>query len=72
MKDPSSIQFQNIARYKVGSADIVCGMYNAKNSYGGYVGFKEFIVMDNTIFIREEKNPAVFDDAAKFFCQNKN
>ena len=34
LKDPESAKFQNIKGY--------CGEVNAKNSYGGYTGFKPF------------------------------
>lgn len=38
LKDPASAQIE-ITNHK---GDAVCGRYNAKNSYGGYVGFKFF------------------------------
>lgn len=38
-KDPDSAKFRNI-RVVRGS---VCGEVNAKNSYGGYVGYKRFV-----------------------------
>lgn len=43
LKDPDSAKFQNlrIADYEGGK--VVCGELNAKNSYGGYVGFKRFV-----------------------------
>lgn len=40
LKDPLSVQFRDI---KVNSAGDVCGQYNAKNSYGGYGGFEDFM-----------------------------
>jgi len=40
LKDPLSIQYRNITKNQQGS---VCGEYNAKNSNGGYVGFKYFM-----------------------------
>ncbi len=40
-KDPASAQFM---WGPVKNAKIYCGKVNAKNSYGGYVGFKRFIV----------------------------
>lgn len=43
LKDPSSAQFRNIYISKK-TDDVVCGEVNAKNSYGGYNGFKTFIV----------------------------
>lgn len=41
-KDPASVQFQNMKTYRVDTDMTVCGEYNAKNSLGGYVGFKPF------------------------------
>ncbi|WP_312183113.1 hypothetical protein [Massilia timonae] len=38
-KDPDSAKFRNI---KVVSGS-VCGEVNAKNSFGGYVGYKRFV-----------------------------
>lgn len=40
LKDPSSSEFRNVKG--------VCGEVNAKNSYGGYTGFKRFIVINNS------------------------
>lgn len=41
-KDPSSAQFRNLRTVELTSAIAVCGEVNAKNSYGGYVGFVQF------------------------------
>ncbi|WP_151832895.1 hypothetical protein [Acinetobacter ursingii] len=43
LRDPESAQFQNV---KNG-----CGEVNAKNSYGGYTGFKKFYTKDNQVII---------------------
>ena len=40
-KDPSSVQV-SVYKKKIG---LYCGIYNAKNSYGAYVGFYNFAVM---------------------------
>ena len=48
MKDPSSVQFKEVhfvPKYKV-----VCGRYNAKNSFGAYTGFRLFAVNDGGEF----------------------
>lgn len=39
LKDPSSVQFRNV---RLINNVIVCGEYNGKNSFGGYVGFEPF------------------------------
>ncbi|MBC7860285.1 MAG: hypothetical protein H7Z39_16250 [Burkholderiaceae bacterium] len=40
LKDADSAKFRNVR--SVGDGLFVCGEVNAKNSYGGYVGFKKF------------------------------
>lgn len=57
MKDPSAVQFRAL---HVGASGALCGEMNAKNSYGGYVGFKPFVVQDGQATIvtdegREER-----------------
>ncbi|WP_070401292.1 hypothetical protein [Hydrogenophaga sp. PML113] len=44
LKDPGSAQFRNVRvqQYLQGPLKIICGEINAKNSYGGYVGFRQF------------------------------
>lgn len=40
LRDPGSAQFRDVKS----SGQAVCGEVNGKNAYGGYVGFKHFIV----------------------------
>lgn len=43
LKDPDSVQFKDVrAVTNTKGEKSICGSYNAKNSYGGYVGYKEF------------------------------
>jgi len=54
LKDPDSAKFRNVVAIR----GVVCGEINAKNSMGGYVGFRRFISLDGE---------AVFDnDSFKF------
>ncbi|KQQ77226.1 hypothetical protein [Acinetobacter sp. Leaf130] len=49
LKDPSSAQFQNVKGY--------CGEVNAKNSYGGYIGFRRFYISNEMpIFYDEDSD----------------
>jgi hypothetical protein len=46
--DPASLQIRNIAVKTAISTNgqkvtILCGEYNAKNRFGGYIGFKQFV-----------------------------
>jgi hypothetical protein len=53
LKDPDSAQFQSIQLNSARSA--LCGQVNAKNSYGGYVGFRRFVSSEETAAIEGEK-----------------
>ena len=45
LKDPGSLQTRNIRGYRAATGDrIICGEYNARNSFGGYSGFTGFYV----------------------------
>lgn len=46
LKDPESATFRNVSVPEgAGVVMYVCGEVNAKNSFGGYVGYKRFYVM---------------------------
>lgn len=46
MKDPDSVQFRNMAATRSPSGvTYVCGEVNARNGFGGYVGFSPFYGM---------------------------
>jgi hypothetical protein len=44
MKDPDTVKFRGLFMTSNQTSEVVCGSINAKNSYGGYVGFKPFYV----------------------------
>lgn len=43
LKDPDSAKFQNVRVVDYNDGKVVCGEVNAKNSYGGYVGYASFV-----------------------------
>jgi predicted nucleic acid-binding Zn-ribbon protein len=71
LKDPESAQFE---KFLLTDIDGACGYVNAKNSMGGYVGFKRFVVEpDNgkVIFEQEdEEENVMFLIDADSFCRN--
>lgn len=61
LKDPGSVEYRNILEY---SDSIVCGEYNAKNGYGAYVGYTEFIFYYGSVVT----NPSFSD--SELLCSN--
>ena len=51
LKDPDSAKFKNERM----SGDVVCGEVNSKNSYGGYNGFKRYMVQGGTVYFEGEE-----------------
>lgn len=51
--DPTSIRLSAVHRAK---ADVVCGVFNAKNRFGGYAGPRRFAAMlsTNSIFVEPD------------------
>ena len=61
-KDPEAAKFRNLGIYKseTGKADpYVCGEVNAKNSFGAYVGYRRFVVVDGWAEIDEGNEPVL-------------
>lgn len=55
LRDPASAQFREVkvVRQADGSS-AVCGEVNGKNAYGGYVGFRGFVVRGSEVHIRND------------------
>lgn len=53
--DPFSARFQDL---RAGRKGAICGKYNAKNRYGAYVGFKDFVLSRDreTVFTSEHND----------------
>lgn len=70
LKDPASAQFRHVFE---GVAGFVCGEVNAKNAFGGYVGFRIFVVDDKNEAHILDPNAANEDNAAimsvQLFCR---
>lgn len=49
LKDPESAQFKNLRLVKGEGGEALCGEVNAKNSYGGYIGFSQFGVTEKLL-----------------------
>lgn len=76
--DPSSVQFRNVITYAPDHGVYAsCGELNAKNSFGAYTGFKEFVAITeytanepSYLFGSTEDNPSRLYDLKDRFCHN--
>ena len=66
LKDPESARFRNVRVEENPNKSVwIKGEYNAKNSYGGYVGFEKFVyspndkhlVLEPELRIKAEREP---------------
>lgn len=44
LSDPDSAKFKDMHSYKKEGLTYICGTYNAKNKFGGYVGYIPFLM----------------------------
>lgn len=49
LKDPQSARFSRITYQK--HTNVICGYVNAKNSYGGYIGDRRFVIVNGYVNI---------------------
>lgn len=63
LKDPMSAQFKNVRLVDYNNGKVICGEVNAKNSYGGYIGFQRFIASPSEAVI-EKPSPNRLDIAS--------
>jgi hypothetical protein len=69
LKDAPSARFQDRFVSRGGERLVYCGEVNARNSFGGYNGFRRFIVSPNDPIIIDGAAPA-FDLAWSGECSN--
>lgn len=74
LKDPSTAEFRNLIKGKPGDDGVylICGEFNAKNSFGAYNGFKRFVVSSEgesePIIENSEASTAIFDGMGSGIC----
>lgn len=45
LKDPASAKYQDVMAHRYQSGYVFCGAVNAKNGFGGYMGFTRFVAL---------------------------
>lgn len=68
LKDPDSAKFKNSYQaYRLENGDLViCGEMNAKNSFGGYVGYEPYYVRLRGNIVKH----IAMDDLAAYACNS--
>lgn len=68
LRDPSSAQFRSL--FPLLGTRTVCGEVNARNAFGGLTGFRPFIVINGTAFIREGSHQQIlqFEEMFRSSC----
>ena len=64
LKDPASAQFRNVRLVQYLDGVVICGEINGKNSYGGYVGFRDFVGETNSGTMRRNDKAKYADITA--------
>jgi hypothetical protein len=67
LKDPDSAKFREVGIAPNGRA--VCGQFNAKNGYGGYIGYKRFIAAPNGVFGIEDDGSMLIEANWDVVCK---
>lgn len=67
MKDPGSAQFRGLERFD----GLVCGEVNARNSYGGYVGFQPFYVRGEDVVVAADTGDELVDATVRAKITNE-
>jgi len=68
MKDPVSTEFRDVSLSIKSGAPAVCGEVNSKNSFGGYVGFQQFVSVADTVFMKPDTTTDGMEKAWQQFC----
>ena len=65
--DPASAKYTGL---RGGRGAAICGKYNAKNRYGAYVGFKDFVISgDRKSLVTSERNDGIESEWYTSFAQ---
>ena len=69
LRDPNSAEFSEIAVYRPATMKpFVCGIFNARNGFGGMAGRQKFIVQGDDSFT-EEDDKVIMDFKWKSMCE---
>lgn len=65
LKDPDTAKLRSL---KVGKDRFLCGEVNARNGFGGYVGYRRFVVLASQVYFDDDSGD--FDMLVLSSCEN--
>lgn len=60
LRDPESVRYEHVYVARKSGLPVVCGLVNAKNAFGGYVGSRPFIHAGDVLTIANPENVEEF------------
>lgn len=71
LRDPESAEFRDVRVRHTNGSTAVCGQVNAKNGFGGYTGYTDFIVLGAIPMTRSSENARAFAKLWTRFCTER-
>ena len=56
LRDPGSAQFRDVIVVRQDSSTAVCGEVNAKNGFGGYIGYTSFVAIGSLVQLQTKRD----------------
>ena len=56
LRDPGSAQFRDVVVVRQDSSTAVCGEVNAKNGFGGYIGYSSFVAIGSLVQLQTKRD----------------
>lgn len=66
LRDPGSVQYRNLQVAQHADGPMLCGELNAKNGYGGYTGYRQFISSTGSMVYLGDQIEALWPE----YCAN--
>lgn len=73
-RDPEGARFREMALFKTKTGktgNFVCGQVNAKNAYGAYVGYRNFVYSDGLVAIDSEEDAVKYGILSEAICHER-
>lgn len=70
LRDPDSASFRSV--FVTPNGLMVCGEVNAKNGFGGYVGYRAFLAVGDSVDIAQDGESSALAQSRSAVCMDKS